>query len=222
MSFISVFDVLGPNMIGPSSSHTAGAARIAYLAQKMIAGPLVQVDFILYGSFARTYRGHGTDRALLGGIMGFDTDDVRIRESFAIAREQGIAFSFTPDLKENEVHPNTVDIHMMNKAGQEMRVRGESLGGGKARICRINQVEVDFAGEYSAAIVIHQDRPGVVAHITSVLSRHGVNIAFMRLFREGKGDIAYTIVESDGRLPEAVAGELRENENVHEVMIVQP
>ena len=108
MSFISVFDVLGPNMIGPSSSHTAGAARIAYLAQKMIAGPLVQVDFILYGSFARTYRGHGTDRALLGGIMGFDTDDVRIRESFAIAREQGIAFSFTPDLKENEVHPNTV------------------------------------------------------------------------------------------------------------------
>ena len=222
MSFISVFDVLGPNMIGPSSSHTAGAARIAYLAQKMIAGPLVQVDFILYGSFARTYRGHGTDRALLGGIMGFDTDDVRIRESLAIAREQGIAFSFTPDLKENEVHPNTVDIHMMNKAGQEMRVRGESLGGGKARICRINQVEVDFTGEYSAAIVIHQDRPGVVAHITSVLSRHGVNIAFMRLFREGKGDIAYTIVESDGRLPEAVAGELRENENVHEVMIVQP
>ena len=222
MSFISVFDVLGPKMIGPSSSHTAGAARIAYLAQKMIAGPLVQVDFILYGSFARTYRGHGTDRALLGGIMGFDTDDVRIRESFAIAREQGIAFSFTPDLKENEVHPNTVDIHMMNKAGQEMRVRGESLGGGKARICRINQVEVDFTGEYSAAIVIHQDRPGVVAHITSVLSRHGVNIAFMRLFREGKGDIAYTIVESDGRLPEAVAGELRENENVHEVMIVQP
>lgn len=119
------------------------------------------------------------------------------RESFAIAREQGIAFSFTPDLEETEVHPNTVDIHMMNKAGQEMRVRGESLGGGKARICRINQVEVDFTGEYSAAIVIHQDRPGVVAHITSVLSRHGVNIAFMRLFREGKGDIAYTIVESD-------------------------
>ena len=87
MSFISVFDVLGPNMIGPSSSHTAGAARIAYLAQKMITGPLVQVDFTLYGSFARTYRGHGTDRALLGGIMGFDTDDMRIRDSFRIAVE---------------------------------------------------------------------------------------------------------------------------------------
>ena len=96
MSFISVFDVLGPNMIGPSSSHTAGAARIAYLAQKMINGPLVRVDFTLYGSFARTYRGHGTDRALLGGIMGFDTDDMRIRDSFRIAEEKGIAFCFVP------------------------------------------------------------------------------------------------------------------------------
>ena len=154
--------------------------------------------------------------------MGFDTDDERIRDSFSIAQERGIDFSFTPNGEETEVHPNTVDIHMVNGSGQELTVRGESLGGGKARICRINQVEVDFTGEYSAAIVIHQDRLGVAAHVTSVLSRHGVNIAFMRLFREGKGDIAYTIVESDGRLPEAVAGELRENENVHEVMIVQP
>lgn len=221
MSFISVFDVLGPNMIGPSSSHTAGAARIAYLAQKMIAGPLVRVEFILYGSFARTYRGHGTDRALLGGIMGFDTDDERIRDSFSIAQERGIDFSFTPNGEETEVHPNTVDIRMENEAGQKLTVRGESLGGGKARICRINQVEVDFTGEYSAAIVIHQDRLGVAAHVTSVLSRHGVNIAFMRLFRESKGHTAYTIVESDGRLPEGIAESLRENDHVQHVMVVQ-
>lgn len=102
MSFISVFDVLGPNMIGPSSSHTAGAAKIAYLAQKMITGPLVQVDFTLYGSFARTYRGHGTDRALLGGMMGFTTDDMRIRNSFEIAEERGIAFQFQPNEEETE------------------------------------------------------------------------------------------------------------------------
>ena len=94
MSFISVFDVMGPNMIGPSSSHTAGAARIAYLAQKMINGPLAKVEFILYGSFARTYHGHGTDRALLGGIMGFSTDDMRIRNSFEIATENGLKYSF--------------------------------------------------------------------------------------------------------------------------------
>lgn len=222
MSFISVFDVLGPNMIGPSSSHTAGAAKIAYLAQKMITGPLLQVDFTLYGSFARTYRGHVTDRALLGGIMGFTTDDMRIRNSFEIAENKGIAFTFQPDEEETDVHPNTVDIHMVNKAGQEMTVRGESLGGGKVRISRINKVQVDFTGEYSAVIVIQKDRPGVVAHITKALSDRNVNIAFMRLFREGKGNVAYTIVESDGHLPENIREELLKNEHVHDVMIVQP
>ena len=222
MSFISVFDVMGPNMIGPSSSHTAGAARIAFLAQKMITPPLKKVEFILYGSFARTYKGHGTDRALLGGIMGFSTDDMRIRNSFDIAREQGIDFSFTPNEAETDVHPNTVDIHMVNEQEQEMTVRGESLGGGKVRIVEINHVKVDFTGEYSAVIVIQKDRPGVVAHVTKVLSDRGVNIAFMRLFRKAKGEIAYTIVESDGRLPEDMAQKLEDNENVQNVMIIQP
>ena len=221
MSFISVFDVLGPNMIGPSSSHTAGAAVIAFLAQKMINGPLKKVEFTLYGSFAKTYRGHGTDRALLGGIMGFATDDMRIRDSFSIAHEIGLEFSFRANEDETDIHPNTVDIAMENADGQKMVIRGESLGGGKVRITRINQVKVLFTGEYSAAIVIHQDKPGVVAHITKCLSDRNVNIAFMRLFREKKGHTAYTIVESDGRLPEDVAEKLRENANVHDVMIVQ-
>ena len=110
MSFISVFDVLGPNMIGPSSSHTAGAAVIAGLAQKMLAPPLTRVEFTLYGSFAKTYRGHGTDRALLGGILGFSTDDRNIRDSFEIARQRGLDFTFTPDETETDLHPNTVDI----------------------------------------------------------------------------------------------------------------
>ena len=221
MSFISVFDVLGPNMIGPSSSHTAGAAVIAFLAQKMINGPLVKVEFILYGSFAKTYKGHGTDRALLGGIMGFSTDDTRIRDSFRIAKERGLEFDFTVNEEETEVHPNTVDICMTNAIGRVMTMRGESLGGGKVRIVRINQVKVDFTGEYSAAIVIHQDKPGVVAHITKCLSDRNVNIAFMRLFRESKGHTAYTIVESDDKLPLDVAERLRENQNVQDVMIVQ-
>ena len=150
MSFISVFDVMGPNMIGPSSSHTAGATRIGFLAQKMIHGPLKKVDFTLYGSFSRTYKGHGTDRALLGGIMGFSTDDMRIRNSFEIAEKKGLEFTFTPNEVETDLHPNTVDIHMVNEKGQEMTVRGESLGGGKVRIVRINSVQVDFTGDYSA------------------------------------------------------------------------
>ncbi len=221
MAFISVFDVLGPNMIGPSSSHTAGAEIIAYLAQKMITPPLIRVDFTLYGSFAKTYHGHGTDRALLGGIMGFSADDSRIRDSFRIAEERGIAYRFTPNEAETEVHPNTVDIRMENAFGQVMTIRGESLGGGKVRIVRINGVEVDFTGEYNALIVVQQDKPGVVAHITKTLSDRGVNIAFMRLFREEKGSRAYTIVESDERLPEDVDQLLRLNPNIHDVMIVQ-
>ena len=221
MSFISVFDVMGPNMIGPSSSHTAGAARIGFLAQKMINGPLKKVEFTLYGSFARTYKGHGTDRALLGGIMGFATDDMRIRNSFEIADHNGLSFSFTTNEIETDVHPNTVDIHMINEKNQEMTVRGESLGGGKVRIVKINSVQVDFTGEYSAVIVTHQDKPGVVAYITKCLSDRNVNIAFMRLFRESKGEIAYTIVESDGHLPEDIGDTIRLNQNIHEVMIVQ-
>ena len=222
MSFISVFDVLGPNMIGPSSSHTAGAAVIAFLAQKMIAPPLVKVDFTLYGSFAKTYRGHGTDRALLGGIMGFSTEDTRIRESFQIAQERGLEFRFIPNDTETEIYPNTVDIHMENAAGQTMTIRGESLGGGKSRIVRINGVEVDFTGQYSAVIVVQDDKPGVVAHIAKSISDHNVNIAFMRLFRESKGHTAYTIVESDDRLPEDIADTLWQNPNIHDVMVVQP
>lgn len=221
MSFISVFDVLGPNMIGPSSSHTAGAAVIAYLAQKMINGRLVKVDFTLYGSFAKTYRGHGTDRALVGGIMGFFTDDVRIRDSFRIAEERGLEVAFHTDETESDVHPNTVDVAMENESGHKMTIRGESLGGGKVRITRINQVEVDFSGEYSAVIVVHQDTRGVAAHITKCLSDSDVNIAFMRLFREKKGHTAYTIVEVDGAVPAGVAEKLRENANVRDVMVVQ-
>lgn len=221
MAFISVFDVLGPNMIGPSSSHTAGAAIIAYLAQKMIAPPLRRADFRLYGSFAKTYRGHGTDRALVGGILGFSADDERIRDSFALAKQQGLEFRFIPDETETDVHPNTVEIRMENAAGRVMTVRGESLGGGKVRIVGINGVKVDFTGEYNALIVVQRDKPGVVAHITKILSDRDVNIAFMRLFREQKGHTAYTIVESDQRLPEGVDALLLENPNITDVMVVQ-
>lgn len=222
MSFISVFDVLGPNMIGPSSSHTAGAAVIGALAGKIMTPPIKKVEFTLYGSFAKTYQGHGTDRALLGGVMGFATDDTRIRDSFRIARERGIAYTFTPNETETDIHPNTVDIRMENEAGQVMTVRGESLGGGKVRIVRINGVSVDFTGEYSSVIVIQQDQPGVVAHITKVISDLGINIAFLRLFRDAKGHTAYTIVESDSRLPEDILDALRENPNIRDVMLVQP
>lgn len=153
--------------------------------------------------------------------MGFATDDVRIRDSFELAREQGIAFDFIPDDRETDLHPNTVDIQMVNDKGMEMLVRGESLGGGKVRIVRINQAQVDFTGEYNAIIVIQRDKTGVAAHITKCLSEMRINIAFMRIFRESKGEKAYTIVESDDWLPEEIKGKILENPNVLDVMVVQ-
>ena len=219
---MNIFDIMGPIMVGPSSSHTAGAARIGLITRHLLGSRPAAAELLLHGSFAATGKGHGTDRALLGGIMGFSTDDTRIRDSFSIATERGLAYSFTPCETETDVHPNTVDIRMENAAGQVMTIRGESLGGGKCRIARINGVEVDFTGEYSTVIVVQQDKPGVVAHITKVLSDKGVNIAFMRLFREAKGHTAYTIVESDGRFPEGIEEPLRDNPNVRDVMIIEP
>ena len=186
MSFISVFDVLGPNMIGPSSSHTAGAAAIALLAGKMPNAAIKKADFILYGSFARTYKGHGTDRALLGGIMGFSTDDRRIPDSFSIADERGLQYSFTANTTETEVHPNTVDIHMTDENGQKLIVQRRIVGE-ENPIARINEVEVDFTGEYSTLIVIQQDKPGVIAHITNCLSEMNVNIAYRSFTGKKKG-----------------------------------
>lgn len=221
MAFISAFDVIGPNMIGPSSSHTAGACSIALLARKMMPEPIESVSFTLYGSFAKTGRGHGTDRALLGGIMGFETDDRRIPDSYAIADRDGLSYNFSFDTSEEDIYPNTVDICMKGEKGFSLTVRGESLGGGKVRISRINGAEVDFSGEYSTLIVVQKDKPGVVAHITRCLSDRGINIAFMKLFREAKGETAYSIVESDDRLPEDIALEIRENKYVKDVMLVQ-
>ena len=221
MSSISVFDVLGPNMIGPSSSHTAGASSIAYLTWKMAGGNVKSVQFTLYGSFAKTYHGHGTDKALLGGILGFKTDDKRIRDSFKIAKDRGVDFDFIINDEESDVHPNTVDIHTVSADGRVLDVRGESIGGGKCRIVLIDNVPVDFTGEYSAAIIVQKDMPGVIKHIASAMSDRNINIAFMRLFREGKHERAYTIVETDSALPEDIKEAIMQNKYVEDVMIVQ-
>lgn len=221
MSLISVFDVIGPNMVGPSSSHTAGAASVALMARKLFQKEIKEVVFTLYGSFAKTYRGHGTDRALVGGIMGFDTDDLRIRDSFRIAREKGLKFSFEKNTTEDEVHPNTVDIRMTGTDASVMTVRGVSVGGGKIKIVKMNEVDVEFTGEYSTLVVIQNDKPGVVAHITMCLSQVNANIAFMRLFREEKGARAYTIVESDEQIPEEVLAHIRKNPNVEDLILIQ-
>ncbi len=221
MNFLSIFDVIGPNMIGPSSSHTAGAVSMALLARKMCPSPISRVTFTLYGSFAKTYRGHGTDRALLGGVLGFATDDARIRDSFSLAREASVEYEYIVDEKTVMDHPNTADMDILCVDGYRLLVRGVSVGGGKVKIVRINEIDVEFTGEYSTLIVRQTDKPGVVAHITQCLSNHNVNIAFMRMFREDKGATAYTVVESDEPIPDSILQEMKENAYVHELMLIQ-
>lgn len=220
MKDISIFDVIGPNMIGPSSSHTAGALRISLLAYKIAEQDIKEVKFVLYGSFAQTYRGHGTDRALLAGIMGFGTEDERIRDAFEYADKQGLKYTFETNLTNKNVHPNTVEIIMKNSKGEEKSIMGESIGGGNVQVKQINGIEVMFTGKYSTIIVRQKDRKGVVAHITKSLSDYEINIAFMRLYRTQKGETAYTIIEADQKIDRQVADRIMECENIEDTTII--
>ena len=215
-----MFDVIGPNMIGPSSSHTAGACSIALMARKMFQEPVVKAQFTLYGSFARTYEGHGTDRALLGGMMGFETDDRRIKNAFKEADKIGLQYEFVSDKETNTEHPNTVDILMTGATGRTLMVRGESVGGGKIRITRIDDVQVEFTGEYSTMVIRQLDRPGVLVSITTILNLCGVNIAYLRNFRKEKGGEAFTVVESDGPIQEEAVKLILQQKDVQEVMLI--
>ena len=219
MACISVFDVLGPNMIGPSSSHTAGALRIAFVAGRMVERA-VSVKFVLYGSFARTYHGHGTDRALVGGILGYHPDDERIRDSFEHAKEAGLAFSFEENFTDKEIYPNTVDIYVTDKDGSVVSLRGKSIGGGNAVITRLNGVDVELTGNYCTLVVEHVDKKGTLAFVTTVLSAYDLNIGSLRLYRESKGKRAYAIIEVDTNVSNQVVSALKGVESVTNVLVV--
>lgn len=221
MKEYGIFDIIGPVMIGPSSSHTAGAARLGFMARKIAGEDIKEVDFYLHGSFAKTYAGHGTDRALLAGVMGMMPDDEGIRNAFELAREKGVDYRFhEKDL--GEVHPNTVLIVMKTVSGEKWEVTGSSIGGGKVRIIRINDLEVEFEGEYTTLITYHYDRPGVIAEISSVLAKHKVNIAFMRVFRENKASNAVLIAETDEDIPSSAIAEIEKSPHIVQAKVLQP
>ena len=219
MNEIGTFDILGPNMIGPSSSHTAGALRIAFVAGRMVERA-ASVKFVLYGSFARTYHGHGTDRALVGGILGYHPDDERIRDSFEHAKEAGLAFSFEENFTDKEIYPNTVDIYVTDKDGSVVSLRGKSIGGGNAVITRLNGVDVELTGNYCTLVVEHVDKKGTLAFVTTVLSAYDLNIGSLRLYRESKGKRAYAIIEVDTNVSNQVVSALKGVESVTNVMVV--
>lgn len=219
MNEIGTFDILGPNMIGPSSSHTAGALRIAFVAGRMVERA-VSVKFVLYGSFARTYHGHGTDRALVGGILGYHPDDERIRDSFEHAKKAGLAFSFEENFTDKEIYPNTVDIYVTDKDGSVVSLRGKSIGGGNAVITRLNGVDVELTGNYCTLVVEHVDKKGTLAFVTTVLSAYDLNIGSLRLYRESKGKRAYAIIEVDTNVSNQVVSALKGVESVTNVLVV--
>lgn len=219
MNEIGTFDILGPNMIGPSSSHTAGALRIAFVAGRMVEKPAA-VKFVLYGSFARTYHGHGTDRALVGGILGYHPDDERIRDSFELANKAGLKYEFQENFTDKEIYPNTVDIYVTGEDGSVMSLRGKSIGGGNAVITKLNGVDVELTGNYSTLVVEHHDKKGTLARVATVLSDYDLNIGSLRLYRESKGKMAYAIIEVDTNVSSQALDALRSVEAVVNVLLV--
>ncbi|OOB78058.1 MAG: L-serine dehydratase, iron-sulfur-dependent subunit beta [Epulopiscium sp. Nuni2H_MBin001] len=221
MKEISVFDVIGPNMIGPSSSHTAGALRIARVAKKLVGDNIKHVEFILYGSFAKTYKGHGTDKALVAGMLGMDTEDERIKEAFDYAQQENLNFRITPADEELEYHSNIVEIIVTHDDNSTTSIMGASIGGGNIKIVEINGVHIDFTGEYYTIFIRHKDAKGVLAYITHCLSEFNINIAFMRLYREAKGEVAYTIIEADQSINADVVEDILENPDVKDVKLIE-
>jgi len=212
MKQFSLFDIVGPDMIGPSSSHTAGAARISYMAGRIFGLPIRTVVFELHGSFAKTYKGHGSDKALLAGIMGIRHNDDRLRDAYELANDR-VDFSFVKtDL--GDVHPNTVRITMTSENGEISVVQGSSIGGGNAVITKIDDVDVEIDGMYDTLITVHKDKPGMIVKQTTKLSEENINIAFMKVYRETKGHNAIMVLETDESISKESLKHLKSVEGV--------
>jgi L-serine dehydratase len=217
---MNVFDIIGPVMIGPSSSHTAGAVRLGRVAYKILGEPAASAEIQLSGSFAQTYRGHGTDKALIAGIMGMESDDERIRRSLDIAREEGLEFSFiAKDMP--GTHPNTARIRLKGVNGASCEIQGASVGGGNILVTKINGMDVSFTGQYNTLLVLHYDKPGTIAAVTNYMAYSGMNIGNFRLSRPKKGGQAVMTIEVDGGVENDVLDILRVLPNVISVVLIR-
>ena len=204
-------------MIGPSSSHTAGAARIGYVASRMAGGCVKKAIVTLYGSFAETGKGHGTDKAVIAGLLGFAPDDDRLRIAPQLAKEWGrdIRVEFSD---EEMKHPNTAGIVFENEDGRKIHMTGASIGGGNIEIQSINGMDVSFGCDYPTLLIFHQDRPGVISSVTGVLAEHEINIAFMKVFRNSRWQNACMVIETDGEVEDCLVEQIRsENQDIVEV-----
>ncbi|MBM7603361.1 L-serine dehydratase [Metabacillus crassostreae] len=215
MKYRSVFDIIGPIMIGPSSSHTAGAARIGRVARTLFDREPKWATISLYGSFAQTYRGHGTDIALIGGLLDFDTYDERIKSSLEIAKDKGIKITF---IEEDAItdHPNTARLIIGDDYGQ-LELVGVSIGGGKIEITELNGFELKLSGNHPAILVVHNDRYGAIASVANILAKHAINIGHMDVSRKEVGQLALMTIETDQNLSKDVLEELKTLPNILQV-----
>ncbi|GGD65993.1 L-serine ammonia-lyase, iron-sulfur-dependent subunit beta [Paenibacillus nasutitermitis] len=218
MRFKDVFSIIGPGMIGPSSSHTAGAARLGQVARRLLGAPPVQAEITLYGSFAETYRGHGTDLAIVGGLLDFSTDDSRIRHSLALAESQGMQIIFRTGIQQAH-HPNTAEI-VMNNGSREDRLTGTSIGGGNIEIIAVNGFDVRFSAHHPTLLIFHADRPGMLADITSVMKSHRLNICYMDVDRKSRSGDALTVLETDESISPEMVHRLLALDDVGRVSLV--
>ncbi|MCP8616561.1 L-serine ammonia-lyase, iron-sulfur-dependent subunit beta [Salirhabdus salicampi] len=216
MKFRSVFDIIGPVMIGPSSSHTAGAARIGRMARKLFGREPKWANIHLYGSFAKTYKGHGTDVAIIGGLLDFDTFDTRMSESINIAKKKGMKIRFIEEDAITE-HPNTVKIRIGDDQ-EDLELEGISIGGGKAEITELNGFELQLSGEHPAILVMHNDRFGAIASVTNILAKKEINIGHMEVSRREQGKEALMIIETDQNIDISTINELEAAKNILQVV----
>ena len=213
---MNIFDIVGPVMVGPSSSHTAGAVRIGFVSRKLMGEPIKSVQLLLYGSFSATGKGHGTDRALVAGLLGMLPDDERVPFAFEEAVKAGMEFEFgEANLK--EAHPNSVVLKMVGESGKKLEVIAASLGGGRMKICQIDGMEANFCAEYPTLIVQNLDQPGCVATVTTLLSMLGINIATLQLYRDSRGGDAVMVVECDREVPRESIKLLEQQDNIDRV-----
>lgn len=200
---MNVFDVMGPIMVGPSSSHTAGAVKIGYTARKLMREDIKIAKIYLHGSFLLTGKGHGTDRALIAGLMGMKPDDERIPNSFSYAKERGLEYEFD-GIELRDAHPNSVLLKLVGIHGNKMEIIASSIGGSSIVINQIDGVEADITAAYPTLVIRNIDKPGHVSMVTSILSKQNINIATMKIQRDKRGGNAVMIIECDQEVPSEV------------------
>ena len=218
---MTVFDIMGPVMVGPSSSHTAGAVRIGRLTRALLGAAPVRAEIRLHGSFSATGRGHGTDRALTAGLLGMEADDPRLPQSLSLAREVGLYVTFEP-VTLPHAHPNTAVLTVTAADGRTLTVTAASLGGSRVKVTGVDDLEVSFSGDLPTLLLRNRDRPGIVAEVAQLLSAAGVNIATLHLHREGRGGLAAMVVESDQPLPGGLLKALAETDGIESVRYLGP